>query len=225
MKSPDMAGWVIRNPVTLARMKPPKPYSSDSTKSLSDDEIRKLIQVVQARSDDIGLRDFALLVFYLLTGMRRSEVGNLTWSDVKIDEGMVITYRAKGGDIVTREINEPIVRETLLNYLRDSGRLDGMLPETSLWTRHDRAGKPGGKLSSHSISKAFKKYALDAGIENFHLHMIRHSYARILADITGSIRIVQDELGHSSQNVTRIYLQRIGVKKDHFSSIITERFL
>jgi site-specific recombinase XerD len=86
LKSPEMAGWVARNPVSLSRMKPPKPYSSDSTKSLSDDEIRELIQVVKARTDVIGLRDYALLMFYILTGMRRAEVANLTWGDVNIDE-------------------------------------------------------------------------------------------------------------------------------------------
>jgi integrase len=124
-----------------------------------------------------------------------------------------------------REINEPIVKNALLDYLDASGRLDNMSPDSPLWTRHGRAGKPGGKLSSHSISKTFKKYAHQAGIENFHLHMTRHSYARILGDITGSFRIVQDELGHSSQNVTRIYLQKLGVKKDRYSSIIAERVL
>jgi len=78
-------------------------------------------------------------------------------------------------------------------------------------------------LSSHSISKNFKRYAQDVGIEGFHLHQIRHTYARIVAEESGSLIATQDALGHKNLATTRVYVQRIGVKKDRFSSQIAER--
>lgn len=159
----------------------------------------------------------------MLTGLRRNEIAQLRWKDVNPNGVMQITYRAKGGEIITREIESESVRDALLDYLDSSGRLPYLQPDSPLWTRHDRAGKPGAKLSSHSISKNFKGYAQDAGIDGFHLHQIRHTYARIVAEESGSLIATQDALGHKSLATTRIYVQRIGVKKDNFSSAITQR--
>jgi len=134
-----------------------------------------------------------------------------------------LIQRIGGGEIITREIASESVRDALLDYLDASGRLADMQPDSPLWTRHDRAGKPGKKLSSHAISKNFKRYAKDAGIEEFHLHQIRHTYARIVAEESGSLIATQDALGHKNLATTRVYVQRIGVKKDRFSSRIAER--
>jgi hypothetical protein len=58
----------------LARPKPSKPYQSPRTKALSDYDLRRLLAVVQAAADSgdiVAKRDYALLPFYILTGMRR----------------------------------------------------------------------------------------------------------------------------------------------------------
>ena len=92
-----------------------------------------------------------------------------------------------------------------------------------LWTRHDRAGKPGAALSSHSFVKNLKQYARQAGVGEVHLHQTRHSYARIIAEESGSITDTQDALGHRNASTTRIYVQRIAVKKDKYSERISRR--
>ena len=56
-----------------------------------------------------------------------------------------------------------------------------------------------------------------------HLHQKRHSYARIIAEESGSVMDTQDALGHRNAATTRIYVQRIAVKKDKYSDRITER--
>ena len=50
-------------------------------------------------------------------------------------------------------------------------------------------------------------------------------YARIVAEESGSMRETQEALGHMSESVTRVYVQRIGVKKDKFSTIIASRLI
>lgn len=131
--------------------------------------------------------------------------------------------RVKGGEIITREIADLIVKDALMDYLAESGHLDGMQPDSPIWSRHDRGGRPEAKLSSHAISKNFKNYATEAGIDGFHLHQLRHTYARIVAELSGSLIATQDALGHKNLSTTRVYVQRIRVKKDNYSSAIKER--
>jgi integrase len=72
----------------------------------------------RAQSGDIvGKRDYALLLLYLATGLRRQEAINLRGKEVQVGETLVLEYRAKGGDYRSREVREPQVREALLDYL------------------------------------------------------------------------------------------------------------
>lgn len=214
------------NPVNGARPKAPKPYQSESTQSLGDEDLDALIAFVKAKADAgqiVGKRDYALLLHYVLTGRRRAEVIGLRWGDLKTNGTMLVTYRIKGGTIETREVQSELVKASMIDYLEASGRLEGMTDDTPIWTRHDRAGKPGGPLTSHAFAKNLKRYAAHAGLASFHLHQLRHTWARQAGDESGSMGIVQEGLGHKSQATTRVYLDRIGVKRDRMSERLAER--
>jgi integrase/recombinase XerD len=116
-----------------------------------------------------------------------------------------------------------MLKEALLDYLSSSGRLTALKTDSPLWTRHDRAGKPGAALTSHAFVKNLKRYARDAGVGDVHLHQTRHSFARIVAEETGSLTETQDALGHRNAATTRMYVQRIAVKRDRHSQRITGR--
>jgi integrase len=213
MQDPELRERIRHNPATLARPKAPRAYQTDSVKALDDGEVRALLQVVRAKSQAgqlVGKRDYAMLLFYLLTGLRRAEVAGLRWGDLKLsvavrpaggaagaDGVLVVTCRVKGGTIENREVREPLVRDVLLDYLAGSGRLEGMEPETPLWTRHDLAGQPGARLTSHAFAKNLKAYAREAGIGDIHVHQTRHTFARIVAEESGSMTDTQDALGHT----------------------------
>ncbi len=226
LADPDLSQVIRSNPVNLARPKAPKAYQTESTQALDDAEVRALVRVVKDKADSgsiVGKRDLAMLLFYLLTGMRRREVAQLRWGDVKINGTITLTGEVKGGDYVAREVADPAVRDALVDYLEASGRLEGMTEDSPLWTRHDRAGKPGDPLTSHAFVKNLKRYAQAAGIGDVHLHQTRHTYARIVAEETGSIIATQDALGHSNPATTRVYVRRITVKKDKTSKMVSGR--
>ena len=56
-----------------------------------------------------------------------------------------------------------------------------------------------------------------------HVHQTRHTHARMVGDLTGSVVETQDALGHKNAATTRVYLQRVAVKRDKHSSRIAER--
>jgi len=62
-----------------------------------------------------------------------------------------------------------------------------------------------------------------AGIENLHLHQTRHTYARIVAEETGSFVETQEALDHENAATTRVYVQRITVKTDKHGDKIAKR--
>lgn len=226
--SDPLLGQHIRwNPAVQARPRHPQPYQSESVKALTDEEMNRLLEAVRARADSgsvVAKRDYALLLFFFLTGLRRNEVVSLRGKDLEHKDGrLVIKYRRKGGKFVGREVSDPSVYEALTDYLTAAARGGVLGSERPLWTRHDRAGKPGAPLSSRSFAENLKVYAREAGIERIHVHQTRHTYARIVAEETGSYQETQEALDHENAATTRVYVQRITVKADKHGGKIASR--
>lgn len=226
MRDPALREHIRNNPARLALPKAPKAYQTESVKAWTDDELRAIIEAVRSKAaagEIVGKRDYALLLFYLVTGMRRQEVIGLRGGDIKIDEFITLTGKVKGGDYVGREVRNVLLKDAIMDYLSACGRTEVLRTDSPLWTRHDRAGRPGAALTSHAFVKNLKRYARQAGMEDVHLHQTRHSFARIVAEETGSITDTQDALGHRNAATTRVYVQRISIKKDKHSESITNR--
>jgi integrase len=248
LTEPSLARDIRANPVTLARPKAPRPYQSKQTKALSDDEVRRLYTAVleRAQRDDpqealIGKRDYALLLLYLYTGLRRRELIQLRWGDIELDDGQLsIATQTKGGFYRTLEVSAPSALAALRDYIMSTGRWDKLVKDSPLWLAHDRAvrmrsapqsksplkqkgRKPEAPLTSHGFVKSLKHYAANAGIAHIHLHQTRHTFARMLGEEADSLFEVQKELGHRSIATTQVYLDKVSRKKDKFSQRIEKR--
>jgi site-specific recombinase XerD len=227
MAASELKEIIRDNPALLARPKAPKAYQTRSVKSLDDDQLQALIEVVKARAekgDIVGMRDYAILLLYVLTGMRRQEIISLRGTDLRFkQDSLIILAKTKGGDYVGREVREPLAREVLTAYLEACGRTHALKAESPLWTRHDRAGRAGEQLTSHAFVKNLQQYAKQANIGHIHLHQTRHTFARMVAEDTGSLTETMDALGHKNVSTTRVYVQRIAIKKDKHSERITAR--
>lgn len=224
---PSIGRYVTSNPVRLTHPKAPKAYQTKSVKALTDEEFAALLSVVRGKAASgnvVGKRDYALLLFYVTTGLRRAEVINLRGRDITFSsEALILRSRVKGGDYVGREVRDPSVRAALHDYLNASDRAVALSSDAPLWTRHDHAGRPGAPLTSHAFVLNLKRYARRAGIGSIHLHQTRHTFARMVAEDSGSITETQDALGHKNVATTRVYVQRIAVKRDKHSTQITAR--
>jgi integrase len=227
MSDPQLAGTITANPVLLARPKAPRAYQGESTKALPDEKIQALGAVIKSKADAGSVtakRDYALFLLYMVTGLRRSEIINLRGSDIEEEGGVfILRGKVKGGDYVERELCDPDAQGALKEYLRASGRPNLLGTKAPVWTRHDRAGKPGATLTSHAFAHNLKLYAEEAGIKKIHVHQLRHTFGRMVADDAGSLDEVQEALGHRNRSTTRVYVQRITRKRDKHSRRISER--
>lgn len=236
MQEPAFREHITSNPARLARPRAPKAYQTPKSQSLNDQEARDLLAIVReaAAGDDLAAkRDYALLRFYFATGKRREEISGLHWGDLRFTgDFLILQSLEKGGLYRASEIRDTGVIAALFAYLRASDRWDAlantplMEPDSPLWLRHDRAaGNRPQAITSHGFVKALKQYAKKAGIGDIHLHQTRHTVARLVGEHSGDLAEVQTVLGHQNIATTRVYLDRVAIKRDKHSQQIAKRLL
>ncbi|MEK6797708.1 MAG: site-specific tyrosine recombinase XerD [Planctomycetota bacterium] len=150
--------------------------------------------------DEFHLRDKAVLELLYATGMRVSEVVDLTLDQINLRLGYV---RCIGKGRKERII--PVGRtaieavEHYLEILRP--RLLGERESSALFL--SRTGRP---LDRTNIWRLVRKYAILAEIESpLSPHTLRHCFATHLLGGGADLRIVQELLGHASVTTTQVY--------------------
>ncbi len=154
-------------------------------KFLEYDEIMHMCSKID-RSKEIGMRDYALILFLYATGCRVSEAIGAKKSD--IEDGWFKIYNAKGDKQRIVPI-APMALKSLEHYLQNRTVLGDFL-----WLNYKSK-----MLSRISVFKIVKKYL---GVSP---HVLRHSFATALILGGADLRVVQDLLGHESISTTQIY--------------------
>src|ERR1700730_1365462 len=187
-------------------IRPPRREPYARARGLNAEEVSRLLTAIPVESA-AGLRLRALVLAYLLTGRRRSEVLNLRWRDLDL-EGGFYRYSGKGGKERQRALPPP-VRLTILVYAEAAGlerRPDGAVSR-GRW----RAQPVDGKY----IGEQLRQAAELAGIPlERPLHTLRHSYARALRRVEAPLETVQAALDHSNLATTSIYLRQLEGQED-----------
>src|SRR5438046_3253876 len=141
-------------------------------------------------------RDYAILQVFLQTGIRVSELANLTIEDVDFTKP-AITVRGKGN--TEREIAlEKRGVQALKNYL--AVRPENLSDVLFL----NYKGEP---IAERGIRKLVVKYRKNAGItKRASCHTLRHTFATYKAEKGVSPFQLQQWLGHANLNTTQIYV-------------------
>ncbi len=165
---------------------------------LSEDEIERLLEAPDTLTKE-GLRDRAILELMYSSGLRVSEVANLKVKDVNLKERFVRIFGKRKKERIV-----PMGR-IAVNLLEDY--LVDVRPLYDKYRREEMfLSKFGRPLSRVSIWKMVKKYAVKAGIvKEISPHTLRHSFATHLINRGADIRAVQEMLGHSDIETTKIY--------------------
>lgn len=186
-----------RNPMENIEL-PKKKHSLP--KSLSMEEVERLLAAPDVKTV-LGLRDRAILEVLYATGLRVSELVQLTLDEVHLQLGFIQTI-GKGD----KERIVPLGEEAaywVSEYLADSrpSLAKGRKESRNLFLNFHGQG-----FSRQGIWKNLKKIVRDAEIhKNISPHMLRHSFATHILENGADLRIVQELLGHSDISTTQIY--------------------
>jgi site-specific recombinase XerD len=166
----------------------------------------------------IGRRDRALLLLTLQTGLRVSELIQMSWQDVHLGTGPHVRCQGKG----RKERCTPLTPQTvtvLQTWLQESQPKpsDPLFPS-----------RRGGKLSRDAVEKLLRKYSAKArdhcpslGVKNVSPHVLRHSNAMQLLRAGVDQSVIALWLGHESIETTNIYLHADMSIKERALSRIT----
>lgn len=151
-------------------------------KYLKHSQVIRLINTIENERDRLIVR----LIY--ATGVRVSELCSISIEDIDFEDH-TIRVRGKGDKIRTVFIDDETLEEV--------GRFIGNKIAGPLFP-----GQQGKHLSPRTVQHIFRQYA-PLGITP---HKIRHSYASELYRRSKNLRVVQENLGHSSIKTTEIYL-------------------
>ncbi|MCX5815318.1 MAG: site-specific integrase [Proteobacteria bacterium] len=128
----------------------------------------------------------ALLILALHTGMRRGEILNIRWEDVDFERKLITVMESKNGDKRGIPMSN-LVFQTLKSY-RERGIKGKVF-----------------NISVRSIREAYDKAILKAGINDFHFHDLRHTFATRLVQNGVDLYKIKEILGHKTINMTLRY--------------------
>jgi integrase/recombinase XerC/integrase/recombinase XerD len=193
------ASWLDREGYTngnvLARLVLPR-VPLKVIEVLTEEEIGRLFGSIN-RKDDLALRDLAILVLFLDTGLRLSELLSLKLVDIHFEDQWlkvmgkgqkerVIPFGARAAQVLTRYLHQ--------------GRFDPLKRTEAFLSVH---GEP---INGNVIKMLFARLRQRSGIKRLHPHLLRHTFATSYLVAGGDVFTLQSILGHTTLEMTRRYV-------------------
>lgn len=172
---------------------------ADVPRSISWDEVRRLLEVVDRRTIR-GRRDYAILLLLVTYGLRAHEVARLTLDDVDWKRERLSVPERKAGHATAYPLAS-VVGEALIDYLK-RGR-----PDTQDRHFFFRALAPRVPISAAAVSSSVALYLGKANIQVHRpgAHTLRHTCVQRLIDAEFPLKTIGDYVGHRSAQSTEIY--------------------
>ncbi|MDR0505817.1 MAG: tyrosine recombinase XerD [Dysgonamonadaceae bacterium] len=166
---------------------------------LTLDEIDKIISVIDLSQAE-GQRNRALIETLYSCGLRVSELIDLRFSNLYLDEGF-IKVNGKGKKERLVPISQTAIKEIKL-YLMDRH----LIAVKKGYENVLFLSRRGTALSRIMIFHLVKEYVAWSGIKkNVSPHTFRHSFATHLLEGGANLRVIQAMLGHEKITTTEIY--------------------
>jgi len=204
-------GYLDTNPA--AEVTPPRP-SAPAVTPLTREEVHALLRATERtnpyrnrptvrnrRPDALQRRDRAIILILLDTGIRASELCNLTISDYNPRTGH-LTVRGKSRHASGQGRQRVVylssaTRRVLAAYL---SRRDAP-PDAPLLANAD-----GSSIERRHLAHHLRRLGERAGVRDVHPHRFRHTFAITYLRNGGDSYTLQQLLGHSSLDMVRRYL-------------------
>ena len=177
-------------------------------KHLKDGEVMRFLSVIDNK------RDLAIFMLMLRSGLRVSEVANLTLEAIDWQRKRIYIFNGKGGKDRVVYISNDSYR-ALVAYIKS--RMACRVKKIFLVERGIHKGNP---LSVRGIQKRMEFYAKASGL-NVSCHHLRHTMATQLLNADAELVTIQDLLGHDRIKTTQRYckISNLKVQKDYFKAM------
>lgn len=160
-------------------------------RAMDPDDVRRLLDVIE------DIRDRAMVLVLLRTGMRIGELLNTLVTELHLKERKIEIYEAEK------------TRVGRVVYMSDDavGALNRWLSKRNGKSPYLFYGRRGSPLSYPAARMRFEKCIESAGLKGkgYTLHCLRHTFATELLNARMRLECLQPLLGHSSLEMTRRY--------------------
>lgn len=200
-------GYIPANPLKELGLKK-KRDDGDTVRHLDSDKVTRFLEAIDIKSY-AGLRDYALVLLTLDTGIRPKEALSLTIDDVDFD-AMTVTVR-KQYSKTKKERTLPISNITAQALIR----LIEQTPEE--WGNFIFYSLNGTPMTSEMWTKRLlDHYQKKLGFR-VTPYMLRHTFAITFLRNGGHQFALKYEMGHSTMNMTQRYVQLAAqdIKEQH----------
>ncbi len=165
-------------------------------KNIEVDEVNQLLNFIPEQT--IDFRDKAMMELFYSSGLRLSELANLSINDIDLKASELV---------VTGKGN----KQRLLPVGRQAR--DAIEQWLKLRAEFNKANSPalflsklGNQISVRQIQQRLSYWAKRQGLNNtVHPHKLRHSFASHMLESSGDLRAVQELLGHENLSTTQVY--------------------
>ena len=170
--------------------------------ALYKDQIAELFKRNAERTDELALRDQAILYLLYYSGIRADELVKLDVQSIALKDRVV---RVLGKGNKERIIPFTADCQKVLKAYIDKERIvllrksKDMSPALFLNAQGERLTTRGLEYILDAIEE---KIGLYVGL---HPHILRHSFATHLLENGADLRVIQELLGHESINATQVY--------------------
>jgi len=147
---------------------------------LTEDKIKKLLDACQmSRAHELR----SAVVIAINTGLRRSELLDLTWERIDLSRGVIRLELTKSGKRREVPLNEASYAELVSLGPRESGRL----------------------FEYERVRKSYERAVRAARLDDVNFHTLRHTFASWAVMRGVSLKELQELLGHGSLTMTMRY--------------------
>ena len=164
-------------------------------------EIKEILNSIDKGSFH-GKRDYAILLLFIETGIRSSDLRNLKVTDIQWDKNLITfaQYKTKVQNILTISDN---LKFSLIDYLKNERPKSS---STYLFITPKSSGQYAASTIHQIVSSYFIKGNIDISKRHHGPHALRHSLANNLLSSNAPMHVIQNVLGHKNLNTTQIYL-------------------
>lgn len=164
-----------------------------------ENELKRVFDSLKG-NQPLTVRNLALFELFYATGMRVSEVSNLTLHQIDLNLQTILVHGKGNKDRYVAFDDH--TKKSLVKYLEDA-RPNLLKDDAEQHVFLSNLGKP---LSKRGIEYVMQKTFNQAGISGkVHPHELRHTFATAMLNNGADLRSVQELLGHSSLSATQIY--------------------